>query len=128
MAQNTKVLVIDDNESLRQMITLALTHKGCSVTACKDGKEGVNSFYSGDYDIILTDLQMPKMSGLQVAKTIRRFNPYIPIALISSIASNVANEAQEYGIDILLDKPFTLEQLNCLVTDAVKLKQTRKVL
>lgn len=98
MIEGTKVLVIDDEKMLREMIDLVLTSEACSVTACSDGKEVIQYFRSGNYDVILTDLIMPGMSGIEVAERIREFDPYVPIALVSSNALDVANEAGRLGL------------------------------
>ena len=53
MDGKAKVLLIDDEKMLREMISMMLTHNGCKVTTCKDGKEGIQYFISGNYDVIL---------------------------------------------------------------------------
>jgi len=126
MIEETKVLLIDDEEILREMMSMMLASNGYTVVTCKDGKEGVQHFTSGNYDVILTDLVMPKMSGFDVAETVRKFDPHIPIALVTGNALDInVSEVKRRGIDMLLAKPFTYEQLTDLVEDAIKLRETR---
>ncbi len=127
MIKKTRVLLIDDEEMLREMMSMVLTSNGCKVTACRDGKEGIQYFRNGSYDVILTDLSMPKMSGFEVAETVRNLDPYVPIALVTSDAPciNSIEAKNKFGIDILLAKPFTFEQLTGLLVDAIKLKEMR---
>lgn len=122
MIKGTKVLVIDDEEIIRKMINFMLTDKGCTVTVCKNGKEGIRCFRSENYDIVLTDRKMPEMSGLEVAKSIREIDSNIPIALVSSDIPDT-DEAKRSGIDMFLAKPFTYKQLIDLVADPTLLRK-----
>ena len=126
--EETRVLVIDDERMLREMICLILANNGYTVTACKNGKEGIHHFRSGNYDVILTDLKMPEMSGFEVAETVRKSDTDVPIALVTANAPNISNmEVKRFGIDMLLAKPFTFKQLTNLVVNAMELKKTREI-
>ena len=129
MIEKTRILVIDDEKMIREMISIMLVRKGCKVTICKNGKEGIHCFVAGNYDIILTDLVMPEMSGFEVAEIVRKLDPYVPIALVTSDAPDINSiEAKNrFGIDMLLAKPFTFDQLIGLVANAMKLRKTREI-
>lgn len=126
MIEETRVLLIDDEEILREVMSMMLTNCGCMVVTCKDGKEGIRNFMDGNYDVILTDLVMPEMSGFEVAEAVRKLDQNIPIALVTGNAPNInGSEVKRNGIDMFLAKPFTLEQLTGLVANAIKLRKTR---
>jgi len=126
--EKTRILVIDDEEMLRELMCIMLASNGYTVTACKNGKEGIQYFRSGNYDIILTDLKMPEMSGFEVAEAIRQLDLDVPIALVTANAPSLSSmEVKRFGIDILLAKPFTLKQLTNLVTSAMELKKMREI-
>ena len=126
--EKTRVLIIDDERMLREMMCIMLASNGCTVTACKDGKEGIQHFRSGNYDVILTDLKMPEMSGFEVAEAVRGLDPNVPIALVTGGAADISGmEVKRFGIDMMLAKPFTLKQLTNLVANAMELRKMRDI-
>ena len=65
----TKILLIEDDQLLREMYNELLTDEGLEVTACVDGEEGYNKAVEGGFDLVLLDIMLPKMDGLQDLKT-----------------------------------------------------------
>lgn len=95
-----KILIIDDDPSLRYMLTEICKHAGWESDTAENGKEGVACFQQGQYDLILVDYHMPEMDGLQTVKEIRSLNTYIPVLVLT------VDERQEIA-DQLLDEGAT---------------------
>ena len=81
-----RVLVVDDEEMVRTVLSRLLKLRGHTVTAAASGKEAIDLFRSGDFDIILTDQGMPEMSGRELAYQIRKYDVGVPILLLISIS------------------------------------------
>jgi DNA-binding response OmpR family regulator len=71
MSDTTKILLIEDDQFLRDMYNELLSDEGFEVTSCADGEEGFNKAEQGGYNLVLLDIMLPKMDGLQVLKTLQ---------------------------------------------------------
>ena len=106
-----RILIIEDEAAIREILTAPLESQGYKVTGAADGLEGVNAFHDGKFDLILLDIMLPKIDGYTVCEMIRRESD-IPIILLTALDSE---EAQIKGFDTLADdyitKPFSMEEL-----------------
>lgn len=111
------ILVCDDEEDILDSLNQILTYDNYTVITSNKASMALEILKNESIDIILTDLAMPGMNGLELAMKIRKINNYIPIIFISG---NVSREHMkkflEIGVNDFLDKPFTVEQI-LLVTD-----------
>lgn len=116
-----KVLVIDDDAALRLSVASALSENHYIVDQAKDGEEGVNRVRAGHYDLVLLDVNMPRMPGIEALKEIRAHDPSI-IVMVLTAFSNVrgAVEATKEGAYNYLEKPIKAENLVYLVNKALK--------
>jgi DNA-binding response OmpR family regulator len=115
--------VIDDEDSVRDVLSRILKTKGHQVVVASDGEEGIERFRSDSFDLVLTDLGMPKLSGWDVGKTIKGINPKVPIAMITGWGVELDREKlSESGIDLIVSKPFNFDQVIHLVFEAMELK------
>jgi two-component system NtrC family response regulator len=106
------VLLIDDNENLCRITKYQLEKSGYSVDVAYSGREGLQKFGQMTYDVIISDVQMPDISGLELVKQVREKNEEIPIIIITAFGSvENAIQASGVGADDYLIKPFTKEQL-----------------
>src|SRR6478752_4383260 len=124
-----RVLVVDDDADLRLSVASALSESHYLVDQAKDGEEGVNRVRAGHYDLVLLDVNMPRMSGLEALKEIKNHDPSI-IVIILTAFSNVrdAVEATKEGAYNYLEKPIKAENLVYLVDKALKARQMVKAL
>ena len=113
--EQLKVLVVDDDEMNRRMMRLILSREDHYVELASDGFEACKVASTGIFDIILMDLQMPEMDGIEASRRIRALengskNAYI-VALTASFLPEKGSELFEAGIDNYIAKPFDVEHL-----------------
>ncbi len=112
---NKRILVVDDQEFNRELVETILTKLGADVSTCEDGREAVDELKNAAYDLVLMDIQMPGLSGLEAAQEIRSGegpNTSIPIVALTAGSSEKEKQAIEAaGMDDLLLKPFSQNEL-----------------
>ncbi|MBI5180577.1 MAG: sigma-54-dependent Fis family transcriptional regulator [Nitrospirae bacterium] len=119
--KNTKLLIVDDDESHRQMLKAVLSEEGCKITEAADGKEAVALAEKNDYGLILMDIRMSEMSGVDALKIIKAKKPDIPILLITAYGTvKSAVEALKLGAIDYLTKPLDIQELKIAVRNAVR--------
>lgn len=107
-----KVLVVDDNEDIRNMLTEALQLLGFHVVRAANGKEAVEIWKTDKFDLVLTDLEMPKMNGIQLIYAIRELNPDQLIVMITGgFTKELEARAKQMLGECYLAKPFDLNKL-----------------
>lgn len=107
-----KVLYAEDEKLTREMTTEILKHFFKNITVCQNGQEALEAFKKDKYDLIITDINMPKLSGIDLAKEIKKINPDIPVVFTS--AHNETEyfiQAINIGADGFLLKPVDIQQM-----------------
>jgi len=105
------VLVVEDDEVLRESFQQLLSYLFAEVDAAVDGQDALDQLAEKNYDIVLTDLRMPRMSGFQLLQEIRQQSPQQPIVVISAHEDEVLRrELAVYKVHYL-SKPVILEEL-----------------
>jgi two-component system chemotaxis response regulator CheY len=109
----TKVLVADDSSTMRKIILRSLAAVGVpEATEAGDGEEAVAAFQTGQFDLVLTDWNMPNKNGLEVVQEIRKINKDVPIIMVTTEAEKGrVLEAIQAGVSDYLVKPFTADTL-----------------
>jgi len=111
-----RILVVDDEPSMRMAISECLESCGYATDTAFDGAEALEKFASDLWDLVITDVRMPGISGLDVLKEVRRRAPGIPVILITAYGTvNTAVEAMKSGATDFIMKPFSLEDLETAV-------------
>ncbi|OGP49813.1 MAG: hypothetical protein A2Y79_02370 [Deltaproteobacteria bacterium RBG_13_43_22] len=101
------ILVVEDDELMRSFLTQILTEEGYQVYSAGDGKEGLEKIRDADFDLVITDLKMPKLSGIDLMRVIRKEKPEIRWIIITAFGSiSNAVEAIKAGAADYLTKPF----------------------
>lgn len=115
------ILYVEDDELIRDELIFFLEKKFKNIKVASNGQEGLELFEKYQPDIVITDIKMPKMSGIELSKNIRQRSTDT-IIIISSAHSetNLLDEAIEFGIDTFLIKPISLAQLYCTVQIAIE--------
>ena len=110
-----KILVVDDEKLLVKGIKFNLENEGYTVEGCYDGEAAVNMARSGEFDLIILDLMMPKKDGLQACQEIRQFST-VPIIMLTARSENSdLLMGFESGADDYLTKPFNILELKARV-------------
>jgi two-component system chemotaxis response regulator CheY len=101
------ILAVDDSEPMRKMVELVLKSGGHQVTLANDGVEALQKFQAGKFDLIVTDINMPNMNGIELIKAVRAQHSDIPIvALTTESEDDMRKKGAEAGADGWVVKPF----------------------
>ena len=107
-----RILVIDDNRQILTLLRHVLLKNGHSVETASNGREGVRLFREKDFDLVITDLGMPDMNGLDAAVLIKKSKGSIPIILITGWGAELDRNLPQAGlVDAIVSKPFNIERL-----------------
>jgi len=102
-----RILVVDDDEDIRDLLSVFLIAAGYDVVTAKDGEEGIRLFDQSGFDIVITDLVMPLYNGHEVARHVNNNGRGIPVIGISGTPEEMDPDL----FNIVLQKPFSLEEL-----------------
>ena len=119
-----KILVIDDEEHLRTLLADLLESDGYEVTTAAHGKEGLALFQAKKHDVVITDLGLPEMSGLEVAEEIKKIAPATPVVLLTGFSLQPRDgQMKDTKVDLIITKPFQLAQVLDVVHKALRIKE-----
>ncbi len=120
MAEKPKILVVDDEESHRIMLKAVLGAEGYAVAEAADGTEAVEAVGKEAFDVILLDIRMTNMDGIEALGEIRKISPQVPVLIMTAYASvKTAVEALKAGAFDYLTKPLDIEELKILIEKAM---------
>jgi DNA-binding NtrC family response regulator len=118
------ILIIDDEKAIRKTLSEILSYEGYKIDEAADGEEGLKKFTSAAYDVVLCDIKMPKMDGLEFLEKARHVNPDVPIIVISGHGNiETAVEAVKKGAFDYISKPPDLNRMLITLRNALD-KQT----
>ncbi len=107
-----QVLVVDDDVSMQRMLKARLEREGYTVEVAGDGEEGLELIQKHVFNLVVTDMKMPKLRGDELARSIHEFNPDIPIIIMTAYGEvNEAVTLMQDGVFHYLTKPFDVEEL-----------------
>ena len=105
-----RVLVVDDDSGLRECTAELLREDGYAVRTAVDGRAALDELAADQWDLILTDFDMPKMNGAQLARITKRICPEMPVLMISAV-----EQRQLEKVDVFLAKPFLFEEIRAAI-------------
>ena len=109
--ERKKVILIEDEVKLARFVELELRYDGYDVTVCHDGREGLQMVTDGNYDMILLDLMLPGLTGIEICRRVRKFSN-VPIIMLTAKDETMDKVAGlDSGADDYLTKPFAIEEL-----------------
>lgn len=118
--ERKKVILIEDEVKLARFVELELRYEGYDVTVCHDGREGLQMVTDGNYDMILLDLMLPGLTGIEICRRVRKFSN-VPIIMLTAKDETMDKVAGlDSGADDYLTKPLPLK--NCLARMRVAFK------
>jgi two-component system chemotaxis response regulator CheY len=118
-----QILTVDDSSSIRQMVSFTLAKAGFEVIEAVDGRDGLAKAGQRKVDLIITDLNMPNMDGIQMIAAIRKLPGYgfTPILMLTTESqAGKKNEGRKAGATGWIVKPFNADQLIAVVQKLVK--------
>jgi two-component system, NtrC family, nitrogen regulation response regulator NtrX len=128
----SQILIIDDEKAIRKTLTEILSYEGYKIEEASDGEEGLKKFKEKNYDVVLCDIKMPKLDGIEFLDKAREINPDIPVIMISGHGTiETAVEAVKKGAYDYIAKPPDLNRLLITIrnaTDKTNLVTETKVL
>ncbi len=108
----SKILVVEDNQDLNNLVTIYLKGNDYEVVSCANGKEALDAFHQEPFDMVITDIMMPLINGFELAQQIRKSNLTIPIFFMSAKDDKPSKQlGYKIGIDDYVVKPFDIDEL-----------------
>lgn len=123
MAEN--ILLVEDEEKLARMVEMELRYEGYEVTKAFDGRSGLEQALSGKYNLVLLDIMLPQLSGMEVLRRLRRESdlPVIMLTARDSVIDKVSG--LDSGADDYITKPFAIEELLARIRAALRKRSVR---
>ncbi len=116
-----KILVVDDEPSLRDVLSIMLKKAGYTTATAVDGEEAVSKVGKDIYDLVITDLKMPGMGGMDVLKAVKSASPDTVVLVVTAFGSaESAVEAMKLGAYDYLTKPFQIDEVQLIIRNALE--------
>ena len=116
--QTGKILIVDDNDQMCSLLADILELFDYQTLQARDGEEALRRLQEDKFDLVITDLRMPKMSGTELLKLIKEDQPHLPVVVVSGFTpGNTQNLIIGEQADGFLNKPFTVEQIEKMLKD-----------
>ena len=127
MKADYQILIVDDDESIRRMLAAVLEREGFQTVMAKDGEEGLAVFRSASPDIVLMDIRMPGMNGIEAMSAMLQHRPGAAVILMTAYADlDTAVKAIKNGVFDFVIKPFDLAEIGLLVNRAYQMREMRR--
>lgn len=112
MADKRRILVVDDEDSLRTVLSGELISEGYDVQTAADGDEAIGIVQKETFDLLLLDIKMPRMNGFEVLKLVKEQNPKTKVVMLTAFADlKNAIESKKLGAEDFVSKPYDLVDL-----------------
>jgi len=116
-----KILIVDDEQSMRDVLGILLKKEGYDVTECNGGVSALRALQQSVFDLVITDLRMPEVGGIEVLRSAKSVNPSCEVVVITAFGSaESAVEAMKMGAYDYLSKPFQVDDVRRVVKDALR--------
>ena len=126
--RNSFILVVDDDNTLLKFFKIHLNKFFSKVIVVKNAKEAIESLREKTIDLVITDINMPRMDGFQLLKRVRKHDNAIPVLLISGALLNENEETLVLDADGYLRKPFSVDQLHDFIDQGLAKREKLKEL
>jgi len=121
------VLVVDDEPSIRDMLRIVLRRDGYDVRTAEDGRQALESLQQGPVDLLLSDIRMPDMTGVELLRAAKDLNPDVVALMMTAYASTeTAVEAMRLGAVDYLTKPFNIDELRLKVRQQIETRRLKQ--
>jgi len=121
------ILVVDDEHSMREFLEIMLNKEGYQVATAAGGGEAIDLLKNSDFDLVITDIRMKEIDGLEVLKKCKELHPNTIVIMISAYAStSTAVEAMKWGAYDYLPKPFKVREIKAVIRDALQTAEAQE--
>ena len=127
LQQAINILLVDDDHSLRNMLSFVLGKEGYHVDEAVSGREALKRLKGRKYDLVISDIRMPDLNGIELLKKIKTHEQELPVIMITAYAAtHDAIEAMKLGAEDYIMKPFNLEELKIIINKSLHKKSIEK--
>jgi len=117
-----KIIVVDDEPAIGELLTRFLAKKNYEVASFTSGKEALEHLKTNDVNLLLTDMNMPEMNGIELIRATKGLQPNLPILLMTGTPdAEMMNELIKYTISDYITKPFELDSLEKVIASRLQL-------
>ncbi len=119
-SQPLRILVVEDEPIVREVLSVYLIEDHHQITTAVNGRDGLEKFQAGQFDLVLTDRAMPEMNGDQLAAEIKKLKPNQPLILLTGFGDLMIGAGEQpEGVDFVVSKPFTLNTLRGAIANTI---------
>ena len=120
-----KILVVDDELSMREFLKILLTKEGYATETATDGEDALSKIENNSFDLVISDIRMPGVGGLELLSTIKQSLPTLPFIMITAFASpEDAVQAMKHGAYDYITKPFKVDEIKSVISSAIESKKS----
>jgi two-component system response regulator PilR (NtrC family) len=121
------ILVVDDEKSMREILEIFLRSEGYGVSVAENGEKAIDAVKKDIFDLIITDMKMPKLGGLEVLRNVKQITPDTVVVIITAFGTtDSAVEAMKLGAYDYIQKPFQLDNIRLVVKNALEKQKLQK--
>ncbi|MBI4683497.1 MAG: sigma-54-dependent Fis family transcriptional regulator [Nitrospirae bacterium] len=121
------ILVVDDEKSMREILEIFLKSEGYTVSVAENGEKAIEAVKKDIFDLIITDMKMPKVSGLELLKNVKQITPCTAVVIITAFGTTEsAVEAMKLGAYDYIQKPFQMVDIRLVVKNAIEKQKLQK--
>jgi CheY-like chemotaxis protein len=113
-----KILYVEDNDLVREVTAELLAQEDRQIVACADAEEALRKFGENSFDVVITDVSLPVMSGIELARSILTIKPHLPLIIASGYSLNFGLENWGANVRAII-KPFESHEIEALISDLV---------
>jgi two-component system response regulator PilR (NtrC family) len=122
-----RILVIDDEQGMRDFLSIMLKKEGYEVVAAENGEHALKAIHAEIYDLVITDVRMPKIDGIEVLRTVKEVSPETVVIVITAFATtDAAVQAMKLGAYDYITKPFKVDEIKLIIQKALEKHHLRK--
>ncbi len=123
-----RILVVDDEQSMRELLSIMLRKEGYDVVAATDGESAIKAIQNDIFDLIITDIKMPKIGGIELLRTVKEVSPETVVIVMTAFATTETRvDADKLGAYDYITKPFkSMEEVKLVIQKALEKRLLRK--
>jgi DNA-binding NtrC family response regulator len=122
-----RLLIVDDERSMRELLELVFKREGHQITTASNGREALESMTQSSFDLIVTDVKMPDVTGIELLRAVRDQAPETMVIMMTAFATiNSAREAFKLGADDFIQKPFDIDEFKLIVSKALEKRDLKQ--